>query len=132
MPLFASVEGRHNASGLRAGGVWFPAQHLVPQEEIKNRSLVWHLEWPQYIINWLVTSSDTNVTTSNYFHDLELAGILLHLEAPAQSLDIREQTVLRKTNNLDILSWQHKDSTTAINVPAHLLYLLSIHQHFHK
>ncbi|EJK61126.1 hypothetical protein THAOC_18432, partial [Thalassiosira oceanica] len=31
VPLLAAAEGHHDASGTGAGGVWFPAKHLVPR-----------------------------------------------------------------------------------------------------
>ena len=32
VPLLASAEGHHDASGLGAGGVWFLAEHLTPRK----------------------------------------------------------------------------------------------------
>ena len=130
VPLLASAEGHHDASGLGAGGVWFPADHLVPREGFENQPVVWRLKWPQYIIDRLVTSANPSGTISN--SDLELAGGLLHLEALSQTFDIRERTVLSKTNNLNTLFWQRKGSATTEKVPAHLLRLFGIHQRFHR
>lgn len=130
VPLSGSAEGHHDASGLGAGGVWFPADHLVPREGFKNDPVVWRLKWPQYITDRLVTSENPNGTISN--SDLELAGGLLHLEALSQSFDIRERTVLSKTDNLNTLFWQRKGSATTEKVPAHLLRLFGIHQRFHR
>ena len=73
VPLLPSAEGHHDASGLGAGGVWFPAiVHLVPREGFENKPVVWRLKWPQYIIDQLVTSKNLNGTISN--SDFELAG----------------------------------------------------------
>ena len=72
VPLLPSAEGHHDASGLGAGGVWFPAEHLVPREGFENKPVVWRLKWPQYIIDQLVTSKNLNGTISN--SDFELAG----------------------------------------------------------
>ena len=47
VPLLPSAEGHHDASGLGAGGVWFPAEHLVPREGFENKPVVWRLKWPQ-------------------------------------------------------------------------------------
>ena len=63
--------------------------------------------------------------------DLELVGGLLHLEALAQSFDIREQAVWSKTDNLNTLFWQCNCSATTTNAPAHLLRLFGIHQCFY-
>ena len=131
VPLLASAEGHHDASGLGAGGVWFPSEHLVPREGFTSvNPLVWRLQWPQFIIDRLVTASNPTGTISN--SDLELAGGLLHLEALAQSFDIRERTAVSKTDNLNTLFWQRKGSSTTANVPAHLLRLFGIHQRFHR
>ena len=88
--LLVSAKGNHSASNLGVGGVWFPVEHLVTRERFENKALVWHIEWPQYIIGRLVTSTNSNGTISN--SDMELAGGLMHLEALAQSFDIREWT----------------------------------------
>ena len=86
--------------------------------------MVWRLRWPQFIIDQLVTSENPDGTISN--SDLELAGGLLHLEALAQCFDIRERTVLSKTDNLNALFWQRKGATSSDKVPPHLLRLFGI------
>ena len=101
IPLAAAAEGHHDASGRGAGGIWFPAPSLRPREGYKNQPIVWRLKWPEFIVNKLVSSDNPNGTISN--SDLELAGGLLHLEALAQCFDIRERTVLSKTDNLNAL-----------------------------
>ena len=130
VPLLPSAEGHHDASGLGAGGVWFPTEHLIAREGFENRPVMWRIKWPQYIIDRLVTSENPDGTISN--SDLELAGGLLHLEALSQTFDIRERTVLSKTDNLNTLYWQRKGSATTEKVPAHLLRLFGIHQRFHR
>ena len=82
IPLLASAEGHHDASGAGAGGVWFPAKQLNPRVGYRNAPVLWRLKWPQYIIDELVTTENPTGTISN--SDLELAGGLLHLEAVAQ------------------------------------------------
>ena len=91
---------------------------------------MWRIKWPQYIVDRLVTSENPDGTISN--SDLELAGGLLHLEALSQTFDIRERTVLSKTDNLNTLFWQRKGSATTEKVPAHLLRMFGIHQRFHR
>ena len=130
VPLLSSAEGHHDASGIGAGGIWFPSEHLVPRDGYDNRPVWWRIKWPQYIIDRLVTSENPHGTISN--SDLELAGGLLHLEALAQTFDIRERTILSKTDNLNTLFWQRKGSATTEKVPAHLLRLFGIHQRFHR
>jgi len=130
VPLLSSAEGHHDASGAGAGGVWFPAEHLIPRQGATTQPLVWRLRWPQRIADLLVTDANPNGTISN--SDLELAGGLLHLEALAQTFDIRERTALSKTDNLNTLFWQRKGSTTTDKVPAHLLRMFGAHQRFHR
>ena len=130
IPLAAAAEGHHDASGEGAGGVWYPGPHLVPREGFQNKPVVWRLRWPQFIIDQLVTSENPDGTISN--SDLELAGGLLHLEALAQCFDIRERTVLSKTDNLNALFWQRKGATSSDKVPPHLLRLFGIHQRYHR
>ena len=130
VPLLSSAEGHHDASGSGAGGVWFPAAHLSPREGFHHGPVVWRLKWPQHIIDRLVTDANANGDISN--SDLELAGGLLHLEALAQTFDIRERTVLSKTDNLNTLFWERKASSTTDKVPAHLLRLFGIHQRYHR
>ena len=101
IPLLSSAEGHHNASAKGAGGAWFPATHLTPREGASSQPLVWRLRWPQRIADLLVTDANPGGTITN--SDLELAGGLLHLEALAQAFDIRERTVLSKTDNLNTL-----------------------------
>ena len=130
VPLLASAEGHHDASGAGAGGVWFPSEHLQPRDGFARRPVLWRLRWPKEIIDKLVTDKNPNGTISN--SDLELAGGLLHLEAIAQTFDVRERTLLSKTDNLNTLFWQRKASSTTDKVPAYLLRLFGIHQRFHR
>ena len=45
VPLLASAaERHHDVSGLGAGGVWFPADHLVPREGFEHQPVVWRLK----------------------------------------------------------------------------------------
>ncbi|EJK67861.1 hypothetical protein THAOC_11042 [Thalassiosira oceanica] len=72
VPLLASAEGHHDASGKGAGGIWFPANQLNPRQA--------HYRQAGYV----------------------------HLEALAQTFDVRERTLLSKTDNLNTLFWQRK------------------------
>ena len=77
----------------------------------------------------LITDANLGGTITN--SEMELVGGLLHLDAPAQTFDIRGSTVLSKTDNLNTLFWQRAGSATIDKVPVHLLRLFGIHQHFH-
>lgn len=134
IPLLASALGYHDASGEGAGGVWFPHASLNPRESPgahpSHDPIIWRYRWPQDIIDSLVTERNPNGTITN--SDLELAGGILHLDAIAQYFDVRERTVLSKTDNLATLFWQRKGSATTTNPPAYLLRLFGIHQRFHR
>ena len=134
IPLSASATGCHDASGEGAGGVWFPHESLAPRAipgtAPSTQPIVWRYRWPQDIIDSLVTEDNPTGTISN--SDLELAGGLLHLEAIAQNFDVRERTILSKTDNLATLYWQRKGSATTEKSPAYLLRLFGIHQRFHR
>ena len=134
VPLLASALGDHDASGQGAGGVWFPHKSLDqrqhPSSLPSHAPLLWRFQWPQDIIDSLVTDKNPNGTISN--SDLELAGGLLHLEALCQHYDVRERTILSRTDNLATLFWQRKGSATTEKAPAHLLRLFGIHQRYHR
>ncbi len=93
VPLLPVVEGHHNASGLGAGGIWFPGPHLAPRLGFTStQPLVWRHQWPDFISSWMVTADNPHGSITN--SDLELAGGLLHLDALSQFFDIWERTVL--------------------------------------
>ena len=130
VPLLASAVGHHDASGLGAGGVWFVPNHVARRHGYKSGPVVWRYEWPDSIKKNLVTMDNPNGTITN--SDLELAGGLLHLQALVQYCDVRERTVLSKTDNLNALFWQRKGSATTDACPSYLLRLFGLHQRFHR
>jgi hypothetical protein len=130
VPLLPVAEGHHNASGLGAGGIWFPGQHLAPHTGLTStQPLVWRPRWPDFIAAWLVTADNPHGSITN--SDLELAGGLLHLDALSQCFDIREWTVLSKGDNLSTTFWECRGSTSTNSPPAYLLRLFGMHQWFH-
>ena len=131
IPLLPSALGYHDASGTGAGGVWFPTKDLVPRAGVApGQPLLWRFQWPEDIVNSLVSTSNPDGTITN--SDLELAGGLLHLDALAQSYDIRERTIVSKTDNLPTMFWERKGSCTGNSPPAYLLRLFGMHQRFHR
>jgi hypothetical protein len=91
--------------------------------------LLWRFQWPPEIQRELITSDNPGGSIS--ISDLELAGGILHLDVICQEYDVRERTLLSKTDNLAALFWQRKGSTTSQAVPPYLLRLLGIHQRLH-
>ena len=131
VPLPPVAEGHHDASGMGAGGIWFPSSNIAPRVGyVNNRPLAWQFQWPQHIVRCLVTDDNPRGTITN--SDLELAGGLLHLDALTQCFDIRERTVLSKGDNLSTTFWERKGSTTSDKPPAYLLRLFGIHQRIHR
>eukprot|EP00804_Cyclotella_cryptica_P015208 CCRYP_000735-RA/>CCRYP_000735-RA protein AED:0.27 eAED:0.27 QI:0/0/0/1/0/0/2/0/302 len=122
VPLLPGAEGQHDASGAGTGGVWFPGDSIPTRGTLKpGTPIVWRLEWPQFVRDNLVSSSNPHGTISN--SDLELAGGLIHLDCVAQTLDTRERTLLSKGDNLNTTFWERKGSTTTDSAPAYLLRL---------
>ena len=131
VPLPPVAEGHHDASGTGAGGIWFPSSNITPRAGYVNtQPLAWQFQWPQHIVDRLVTDDNPRGTITN--SDLELAGGLLHLDALTQCFDIRERTVLSKGDNLSTTFWERKGSTTSDTPPAYLLRLFGIHQRIHR
>lgn len=128
--LLTSAVGHHDASKDGAGGVWFPTNHLTPRLGHPNQPIVWRFAWPPEIKRALVTEGNPSGTITN--SDLELVGGLLHLQAICQAYDVRECTILSKTDNLATLFWQGKGSATTDKCPHYLLRLFGIHQRFHR
>ena len=86
VPLPSVAEGHHDASGLGAGGIWFPGPHLAPRTGFTStQPLVWRRQWPDFISSWLVTADNPHGSITN--SDLELAGGLLHLDALSQCFE---------------------------------------------
>ncbi|GFH62141.1 hypothetical protein CTEN210_18617 [Chaetoceros tenuissimus] len=109
VPLLPSALGFHDASGKGAGGVWFPSHTIGSRMKNKNtlHPLLWRYKWPQDIIDNLVTENNFLGKITN--SALELAGGLLHLDIIAHCLDVRERTIVSKTDNLATLFWECKE-----------------------
>ena len=59
VPLPTVAEGHHDASGIGAGGIWFPTPSLIPREGFNNtQPLAWRFKWPQHIVNRLITDDN--------------------------------------------------------------------------
>lgn len=132
IPLLPSALGFHDASGEGAGGVWFPSHTIGSRMRNRNtlHPLLWRYKWPKDIVDNLVTEDNPKGTITN--SDLELAGGLLHLDVIAHCLDVRERTIVSKTDNLATLYWERKGSATNASVTHQLLRLFGIHQRFHR
>ena len=94
-----------------------------------DQPVLWRLPWPSWVSGKLVTAENPGGTISN--SDLELAGGLIQLECAAQTLDVRERTVVSRGDNLNTTFWERKGNTTTDSVPAYLLRLFGLHQRYH-
>jgi hypothetical protein len=92
--------------------------------------IVWRTKFDPAITADLVSWTNPHGRITN--SDLELAGSLLHHEAAAQCFDVRERTILSKTDNTPTLFWQRKGSTTSTGAPAYLLRAQALHQRHHR
>jgi hypothetical protein len=145
VPAQPSLIGSHDASGLGAGGVWFPSPGTTPRNVVvqilRDSSLVtqplsstspvlWRLPFPDNVHRDLVSFSNPLGTLNN--SELELAGGLLHYNVAAHCYDIRERTIKSSTDNLNTLYWERKGSISATSPAAALLRMQALHQRHHR
>lgn len=116
--------GPHDASGTGMGGVWLPAttnSNITP--------LLWREEFPQDIVDELVSFDNPNGTINN--SQLELTGQIAHQDILLQEYDCKYRTISPFGDNTNAVSWSHKGSATTLGPTAYLLRLNSLHQrHF--
>ena len=116
--------GPHDASGTGMGGVWFPAttnSNLTP--------ILWRERFPNSISLALVSDKNPSGTINN--SQLELAGQIAQQDVLVQHVDCQGRTVVPLGDNIPMVSWHHKGSTTTTGPTAYLLRLNSLHQrHF--
>ena len=117
--------GPHDASGAGMGGAWLPAtthSHIAPT--------IWRAKFPPHIQARLVSHSNPHGDITN--SDLELAGLLAQQDIIAQMVDCRGRTILPLGDNIPMVVWHHKHSTTTTGPAAYLLRLNSIHQRHYR
>ena len=143
VPLTPTLDGYHDSSGRMCGGVVLPGPSAVPRvlqkhpsaslpskEELAAHPIVWRVPYPQDIVNRLVTYKNPGGDINN--SDLELAvGVFQHCYA-VDSYDVRERTVLSRTDNSAGMWWMRKGSAKCTSPPAHLLRLQAVHQRHHR
>jgi hypothetical protein len=153
VPTTPILVGAHDASGLGAGGVWFPqptAQSrparftVLRQPPVGSDSvivtarptlrtpgpIVWRCPFPEHIARQLCTGDNPHGTITN--SDLELVGALWHDDVAAHTFDIRERTIRSATDNLATLYWMRRGSISATSPPATVLRQHALHQRFHR
>ena len=135
VPLPPTVIGAHDASGRGMGGVLLPGPTAISRswdnhEPSGSHPVIWRATFPPDITASLVSWENPAGAITN--SDLELAASLVHHEAAAQCFDLRERTILSKTDNTPTLFWQRKGSTTTTGPPAYLLCAQALHQRHHR
>jgi len=104
VPTHPTIAGAHDASGVGAGGVWFPSSTAVTRRarivslgpdgtKLRHRLVapqptLWRCVFPQNIRDRLVSFKNPAGGITN--SDLELAGGLFQQECAAQCFDVRE------------------------------------------
>ena len=142
VPLSPTLDGYHDASGTMCGGVLLPGPGAIPRalphqpatarpaHPGSAHPIIWRATFPPDIVASLVSSANPSGSVTN--SDLELAGGILQHDCAAACFDIRERTILSRTDNTAALWWQRKGSATSISAPAHLLRLQAMHQRHHR
>jgi hypothetical protein len=146
VPTQPTLLGTHDASGSGAGGVWLPQPaaagrkvkaHVVERDGSYHRPtlptvgpIVWRYPFPPAVRRMLVTYDNPHGTINN--SELELLGSLWHHDVAAQCFDIRERTILSRTDNLATLYWTRRGSVTTTSPTATLLRQQALHQRFHR
>ena len=92
--------------------------------------IVWRVPYPQDIVDHLVTYKNPGGDINN--SDLELVGGFFQHCCAADYYDMRELTVLSRTDNSSGMWCMRKGSSTCTSPPAHLLHLQAVHQRHHR
>ena len=81
----------------------------------------------------LTASSPTKIPGGGITNsDLDLAGGIFQHFCAADSYDVRDHTVLSRTENSADMWWMRKGSATCTSPPAHHLRLQAVHQRHHR
>ena len=106
------MDGYNDASGYMCGGVVLPGPTAIPQELPPQPSaarpspnpkwehpIVWHMPFPKYIVDSLVSWENPQETVNN--SKLELAGGVVHSGCVAQCFVVKEVTTLLRIENTE-------------------------------
>lgn len=142
VPVAPTIHGDHDAAGHGAGGIILPTATTVARSATLRSAdatvlpaqvpepVLWRMSFPKDIRDRLVSRRNPSGDITN--SDLELAGAVLHHACAADCFDIRERTVLSRTDNLATLFWSRKGSVTTTNPAAALLRQLARHRRYHR
>ena len=143
VPLTPILDGYHDSYGRMCGGVVLPGPSAVPRvlqkhpsaalpskDKLAAHPIVWSVPYSQDIVDRLVTYKNPGGDINN--SDLDLAGGVFQHCCMADSYDVRERTLLSRTENSAGMWWMRKGSATCTSPPAHLLRLQAVHQRHHR
>lgn len=146
VPTHPILEGMHDASRDGAGGVWIPQPSAVGRAVKASVAesdgtyhrptlrtvgpIVWRCPFPPPITSQLVSWENPLGTINN--SELELLGSFWHHDVAAHCFDVRERTLLSRTDNLATLYWARRGSVTTTSPTATLLRQQALHQRHHR
>jgi hypothetical protein len=146
VPTHPVLEGMHDASRDGAGGVWIPHPtavgrsvklHIAEADGAYHRPtvrtvgpIVWRCSFPPTITSQLVSWDNPHGAINN--SELELLGSFWHHDVAAQCFDVRERTLLSRTDNLATLYWARRGSVTTTSPTATILRQQALHQRHHR
>ena len=107
-----------------------PSAALPSKDKLSAHPIIWRVPYPQDVVDCLVTYKNPGGDINN--SDLELAGGVFQQCCAVYSYDVRERTVLSRTDNSSGMWWMRKGSATCTSPPAHLLRLQAVHQRHHR
>ena len=123
VPTAPSRIGACDASQVGMGGVWLATNPA-------SAPVVWRQRFSPRVASALVTANNRRGTLS--ILDLELTGIIAHMDVAATTFDVRERTLWIASDNQAAVSWSTKGSASSMAARAYLLRLNAIHQRHYR
>ena len=123
VPLAPSYVGASDASKAGMGGVWLPTS-LAPTADVAP--MLWRQAFPPDIQARIVSSQNRHGTITN--SDLELGGVIAHLDALAQAQPVAHQGVYYGCDNTPTVAWHQRGSVSSRGATAALLRLHALLQ----
>ena len=124
VPTYPSDIGASDACQRGMGGIWFDA--LNPT----SAPIVWRQRFPACIAAALVTADNPKGVLS--ISDLELTGMLAHLDILTQDRDVTARTLWVNADNRAAVAWTTKGSSTSTAARSYLLRFGSLHQRTYR
>jgi hypothetical protein len=117
--------GAQDASALGMGRV-----HSMPQEDGQVLPLLWRSHFSRAIQERLVSFDNPAGDINN--SELDLAVSVAQHDTLAKKIDVRESTIHNSSDNVAMVWWQRKGSTSSSGPTDRPLHLQALHQcHYH-